>query len=154
MAGAMMPLRVAALLLAVGGCGTGSVATDVAVTAAWSRATPPGASVGVLYFDVANRGSQPDRLLAVSSSAAARVEMHETTVAADGMMRMEHLASVELLPRTTLRFLPEGRHAMLIDLAAPLVEGGQIEVSFTFEHAGPVRLQVPVRALGATADGG
>jgi copper(I)-binding protein len=149
-----MRVCAAALLLALAGCGTGPATPGVAVTAAWSRATPPGASVGVLYFDVANHGPQPDRLLAVSSSAAARVEMHETTLAADGMMRMQPLSPVELPAGATLRFLPDGRHAMLIDLAAPLVEGALIEVSFTSEHAPPVRLQVPVRALGATSGSG
>jgi copper(I)-binding protein len=140
-----------ALLLS--GCGSGQSRDGVEVSAAWSRATPPGTRVGVVYFDVVNHAAQPDRLLTARSPAAARVEMHETSMV-DGVMRMRPLAGVDLPPGVTLRFAPEGRHMMLVDLAAPLQEGTPISLTLEFARAAPQTLPVPVRALGAVVPPG
>lgn len=122
----------------------------ITIEGAWSRATPPGASVGVVYFDITNHSAQPDRLTGVSSPGAARAELHETTLSG-GMMRMSALDSVELPLARTLSFAPEGRHVMLVGLSAPLVAGSRISVTLSFEHAAPQTVQVPVLALDALA---
>ena len=45
---------------------------------------------------------------------------------------------------------PGGIHLMLLDLAAPLVEAGTVELTLEFETAGAVTLTVPVTSAGAT----
>ena len=47
---------------------------QVEIVKPWSRATPPGASVAAGYLTVRNKGASADRLVAVTSPAAARVE--------------------------------------------------------------------------------
>jgi hypothetical protein len=54
-----------------------AAARDTAVKQAWSRATPKGTKVAGGYLASENRGIQPDRLLSASSSAAAKVEIHQ-----------------------------------------------------------------------------
>jgi periplasmic copper chaperone A len=151
--GALKRLGCIVLLCAtlLSGCGTRQSGSGIEVSAAWSRATPPGASVGVVYFDVVNHAGQPDRLLAGSSPAAARVEMHETRIDTNGMMQMRPLQVVDLPPGELLHFAPQGRHMMLTGLVAPLREGTQLRLSLRFERAGTVTVEVPVRGLGAAA---
>jgi periplasmic copper chaperone A len=122
----------------------------IVISAPWSRATPPGAGVGVVYFDIRNASGVADTLLGASTPAAARAEIHATSMAG-AMMSMSPIESLPLPVAQTQHFAPAGKHLMLIDLAAPLVEGGRIEVTFRFAHAAPQTLQVPVLALGATA---
>jgi len=50
---------------------------SIRVVGAWSRSTAPGASVGVVYFEVINAGPA-DTLLTIECPAAQRAEMHDT----------------------------------------------------------------------------
>lgn len=122
---------------------------DLKIGHPWSRATPPSAKVGAGYLSIANQGSVPDRLIAASSPAAGRVEIHEMRVES-GVMRMRELPQGLAVPagqRVDLK--PGGLHLMLMDLAAPLREGGMVPVTLTFERAG--RLQVDLKIEPATA---
>src|SRR5690606_27003555 len=74
-----MARLLAGLLLVFGGVTT-ALAAGIEVTAAYARATPPGAPVGGAYFEIRNRGDQADRLLAAASPVAGRVELHTHTV--------------------------------------------------------------------------
>ncbi|HEY6720841.1 MAG TPA: copper chaperone PCu(A)C [Burkholderiales bacterium] len=62
----------ASTLIASGGAAAG----DIQVTDAWSRPTLPGTGVGVAYL-VINNGGKNGRLVRVSSSVAARAELHQ-----------------------------------------------------------------------------
>jgi protein SCO1/2 len=115
---------------------------------AWSRATAPGASVGVLYFDIVNAGAA-DELLAIESPAAQRVEMHLTTMVG-GMMEMRPAETVAIPAMGHVAFAPGGLHAMMIDLKQPLVEGAELPLTLVFRHAGRVAAQAVVLAPGAT----
>ena len=43
---------------------------------AWSAPTPPSAPTAAGYLTITNRGHKPDRLLSLSSPAAAAVDLH------------------------------------------------------------------------------
>src|SRR5215470_2381265 len=76
----------------------------------WSRATPKGAKVAAGYVKIHNAGAVADRLIAASSEAAARVEIHE--MATDhGVMRMRPVGGgVEIRPGETVELQPSGFH--------------------------------------------
>ena len=94
---------------------------------AWVRSMPPGAQVAAAYGMLMNHGDQTVTLSAVSSEISATAEMHE--VIADGdQRRMAELESVDIAPHQTLIFESGGRHIMLLDIAAPPVEGETIEI--------------------------
>ena len=94
---------------------------------AWVRSMPPGAQVSAAYGMLMNHGDQTVTLSAVSSEISATAEMHE--VIADGdQRRMAELESVDIAPHQTLIFESGGRHIMLLDVAAPPVEGETIEI--------------------------
>jgi copper(I)-binding protein len=94
---------------------------------AWVRSMPPGAQVSAAYGMLMNHGDQTVTLSAVSSAMSANAEMHE--VIADGdQRRMAELESIDIAPHQTLIFEPGGRHIMLLDVAAPPVEGETVEI--------------------------
>jgi hypothetical protein len=110
---------------------------------AWSRPTPPAATVGVVYFSVSNEGSIADRLVALSSPIASRVEIHDSHET-HGVVEMRAVASLECPAGTSVKFGPGGLHVMLIGLTRPLIAGTTFDLSLQFRDAGVVALQVPV----------
>ena len=142
-------VAVATAAVAADGASTPGAAQTLTVHNAWSRATPPGTAVGVLYFDIFNSGAA-DELLAIESPRAQRVEMHSTTMMA-GMMEMRPAETVAIPALGRVRFEPGGLHAMLMDMKQPLVQGDKIPLTLVFRHAGRVAAQAVVEAPGATS---
>jgi protein SCO1 len=118
----------------------------ISVAGAWSRSTAPGASVGVVYFEVINTGPT-DTLLTIDCPAAERVEMH-ATARADGIMKMRQIASVDIPARGRLSFQPGGLHAMLIGIKQPLKEGGRLPLTLVFRGAGELHFDAVIQGLG------
>jgi copper(I)-binding protein len=116
---------------------------NLIITEARARATPPGVSVGVIYFSIANAGAKSDRLLSVSTRAATKVELHESHTVR-GVVEMRAVTSVECPPGTTVKSEPGGLHVMLIGLSQPLRLGTEIPVALQFRDAGILMLKVPV----------
>lgn len=113
------------------------------VTEARARPTPPGVSVGVVYFSISNQGAKADRLLSVSTPIARKVEIHESRIE-HGVVEMREVSSVNCPPGATVRAMPGGLHVMLIGLAAPLAPGSEFTLSLQFRDAGPLTMKVPV----------
>jgi copper(I)-binding protein len=116
---------------------------NLIITEARARPTPPGISVGAVYFSITNAGSKADRLLSVSTPVAGRVELHESRNM-HGVVEMREVTSVECPPGATVRATPGGLHVMLLGLAAPLAAGTEFNVSLQFRDAGVLTLKVPV----------
>jgi copper(I)-binding protein len=116
---------------------------NLVITEARARPTPPGVSVGAVYFSITNAGSKADRLLSVSTPAASRVELHESRNMR-GVVEMREVTSVECPPGATVRATPGGLHVMLLGLGAPLAAGTVFNVSLQFRDAGVLTLKVPV----------
>ncbi|HEY5896033.1 MAG TPA: copper chaperone PCu(A)C, partial [Burkholderiales bacterium] len=108
---------------------------QVTVENAWARATPPGAKIGAGYFTLRNTGTTADRLLAVSSPAAARVETHVTVKEGD-VSKMREVKGYEVPAKGSLELKPGGSHLMFVDIKAPFKEGQHIEALLRFAKAG------------------
>jgi protein SCO1 len=121
---------------------------SIRVVDAWSRSTAPGASVGVVYFEVINSGPA-DTLLTIECPAAERAEMH-ATARVDGLMKMRPVASVDIPAGGRLSFQPGGLHAMLIGINQPLKEGGRLPLTLVFRRAGKLRFEAAIQGLGTT----
>jgi periplasmic copper chaperone A len=122
--------------------------TTIVIDNAWSRATPPGASVGAGYFTVTNKGAVPDRLIAVTSAAADHAEVHEMAMK-NGVMTMRPLASgLEIKPGETVQLKPGGNHVMMFGLKQPLKAGEKVKGTLTFEKAGTLDIEYAVQGVG------
>ncbi|WP_298252968.1 copper chaperone PCu(A)C [Bradyrhizobium sp.] len=128
---------------------TPAVARDLSVAQAWSRATPKGAKVAGGYLTIENRGTEPDRLLSASSTAATKVEIHQVSTQ-DGIMTMRPLdVGLTIPPEAMVTLAPGAHHIMFIGLAAPFEEGQRIPVSLNFERAGRIDTDFEVGPVGA-----
>jgi len=120
-------------------------AGNLVVTGPWSRPTPPVATVGAVYFSMANVGRTADRLIAISTPIARKVEIHEDHNVR-GTVQMRAVESVECPPGVTVKAEPGGLHVMLLDLVRPLVAGMEFPLSLRFRDAGVLTVQVAVGA--------
>ncbi|WP_315720426.1 MULTISPECIES: copper chaperone PCu(A)C [unclassified Bradyrhizobium] len=129
-------------------------AGDLVISQPWSRATPGGAKTGAGYLTIQNKGSAPDRLVAVSGEIAGHIEIHEMAVT-NGVMTMRPLEKgLEIEPGKTVALAPGGYHLMLMELKSPLKQGDKLPVTLEFEKAGKVAVTLEVQPVGAKAPGG
>lgn len=125
---------------------------DLDIGHPWSRATLPGAKVAAGYMTLRNEGSQPDRLISVTSGIAGKAEIHEMAVK-DGVMTMRPLADgLEIPAGGEVKLEPGAYHIMFMELKAPAVEGVKFPGTLTFEKAGTVEVEFAVEKAGGEAD--
>ena len=124
------------------------VAGDLEITAYRAKAMLPGQPVGGGYLSIANKGSAPDRLLAVSSPSAHMVEIHVMEVVNDVMTMRPVTGGLEIPAGATVELKPGGTHLMFMMVAEPFKEGGEVPVRLEFEKAGKVDLKLPVTGSG------
>lgn len=132
---------------------TRAATDDSAITLehVWARASAGAATTGAVYLTVTDNG-RPDRLIGVSTPAAATARVHETTDD-NGVMKMRPVDGIALEPGKPVAFKPGGYHVMLMGLKAPLQAGGSFPLTLTFEYAQPITVDVQVEAAGASAMG-
>ena len=117
---------------------------------AWVRSMPPGAQVSAAYGQLMNHGDRTVTLSTFSSEVSGNAEIHG--VIADGdKRRMVQLESIDIAPHETLIFEPGGRHIMLLDIAAPPVEGGTVEICATSTFGTRICAQAPVKRQAPAA---
>lgn len=138
----LLPLT---LLLAAGLAQAQTTATEL-----WARGTVPGQKASGAFVQL--RSPDAARLVAASTPAAARVEIHEMKMV-DGVMQMRQIPGLDLPAGQTVALQPGGLHLMLMDLKQPLQNGQTLPLTLTVERAGKpaetLQLQLPVRGLGA-----
>ena len=122
---------------------------DLTIDHPWTRATPPKAKAGGGFATITNLGSEDDRLVSASSSAANRVEIHEMAVK-DGIMTMREKEDGIALPAgETIALEPGGLHIMFMQLNGPFEEGSLVPVTLTFEKSGTIEVDMTVEKMGA-----
>jgi periplasmic copper chaperone A len=144
-----MPKRRAAALaglLFLAGCGGAANAPSVEQARVNLPAVPgvPGAGYFVL------KGGSGDALVAVTSPAAERIEMHETTTDTRGVTSMRPVAEAALDGEDVM-FEPGGRHLMLFGMRDDLSPGQTIPLTFRFRAAPAVTVEA--RLTGPGGDG-
>ncbi len=118
--------------------------SQIQVTGAWARSTPPGAKSAAAYLTLVDTGQQPDRLMAASTPVAGSAEVHRTTND-NGVMKMRPAGPLDVKPGTPVVLSPGGLHVMMTDLKQPLTDGQDFPLTLTFEKAGQVQVSVHVQ---------
>ena len=145
------------LLLAVTGLGfwLPAAAQDkamIAVERPWARASIGTARPAAAYFTLVNTGSQPARLVAVTTPVAGRADVHRTVQEGE-VMRMEPAGEVEVPAGGRVELAPGGLHLMLIDLQVPLKKGDNFPLTLRFAEGEPIDVSVPIFGPGARGPG-
>jgi copper(I)-binding protein len=139
------PMKTLRLIAAAGALVLASqaqAAPPVKVEGAWCRPTTAGAPSAGCYLTLT--AARADSLVAVSSPAAERVEVHSMDMAGD-VMRMKKLESLDLPAGKAVALKPGGLHLMLIRPKAVFAAGGQVPLSLKFAKAPALMVQAPVR---------
>lgn len=110
----------------------------------YARAAGAAAKTGAGYMAITNQGAAPDRLLAVESDAARRVELH-TTILEGGVARMRMIeGGLVIAPGETVVLDRGGAHVMFMGLTEPFAAESTVAVTLVFEKAGRVPVAIPV----------
>lgn len=119
---------------------------------AYVRLMPAVARTSAAFMVLANPGPAPLAVVAVESSVAERVELHDHL--RDGeVMRMRRVERIEVPPGGQRALEPGGLHVMLIGLHAPLVDGQSVNLQLVLADGGRVAVSAPVRAPQAAPMG-
>ena len=124
----------------------------LSVRHAWTRESMMVDLAGAAYMVIHNSMDEDDALLGVSSPAAGVVEIHESSMDADGAMAMMHVEEIPLPAHADAVLEPGGYHIMLIDLVEPLTEGTEIELVLEFATAEPQTVMVPVQGMAPMSE--
>jgi len=137
-----------ALVLAACSPGGGSTASGggiVTVSDAWVRAAAKGRTTAA-YLQIVNGRLSDDTLVGVSTDAAGKASLHETTTDDSGMTGMQPMDGIKVPAGKTVMLEPGGFHVMLENLTADLAAGSQVRLVLTFEQGGPLNVTAEVRA--------
>lgn len=126
-------------------------AEGISISEAWVRQPPPSAQVAAGYMQIVNHGPGDDRLVAVETDAAGRVEIHEMEEV-DGIMRMREIEGGLAVPAGgQVDLVPGGYHLMLMQPREGLEAGQQVDATLVFEAAGRMDVTFDVRPPDAGA---
>ena len=118
----------------------------VHVENAYAMTAGPGAMSGAVFFEIVNHSTESaDRLIAVSSDVAQRVELHTHLIDANGVARMVEVEDgFAVAPGETHVLARGGDHVMLMGLTRPLADGDTFALRLVFEREGEMVVEVPV----------
>jgi periplasmic copper chaperone A len=98
------------------------------------------------YMTIVNSGTEADHLIGIETALAAKAEVHESKVDADGIGTMERALSVEIPAGETVELQHGGFHVMFMGLNGPLMEGEMQPATLIFEKAGRVEIDFMIEA--------
>jgi copper(I)-binding protein len=120
-----------------------SAADHITVSNAWIRQPAPGQTVTGAFLTLTNGSETASALTAASSSVAAVVEIHETSMS-DGVMRMRKVSHVDIPANGSAELKPGSFHIMLIDLEADMGPGSTEMLTLTFSDDSQITVEATV----------
>jgi len=120
-----------------------AIAGDIQITKPWARASAGQAKAGAAFLAIANTGTDDDRLVAARADVSRKTELH-THIKEGDLMKMRQVEAIDVPAGKTVALQPGGLHVMFMGLNAPMENGAEIEVTFTFETASPLTVTIPV----------
>lgn len=125
-------------------CGQGDPAVNVTDAVVRLPAVP--GNPGAAYFTL-RTNKTPMRILGLSSPQVQRIELHESEMQG-GHMRMGPLDDNSFGAEGVKVFEEGGAHAMLFNISPAVQPGGTVRVTFDFDNAPDVTMDVPVEGAG------
>lgn len=119
---------------------------QLGVEDAWVRLPAVSSRPGAAYFTVKG-GADATSLLAVSTPATVRTELHEMKHE-NGMMTMAPIKDVAIPAGSTVKFEPGGKHVMLYDISPEVRAGGKIPLRLAFANGKTIEVEAELRAPG------
>ena len=112
----------------------------------WVKATVAGQPVGGGFMKIVNTGTEPDRLLKITSDVSDTIQLHDMKVE-NGVMKMGEIpGGLEIAPGATVELKPGSLHVMFMGIKAPFKQGETVKATLTFEKAGSIDVEFKVDA--------
>ena len=111
----------------------------------WIKNLPPTVPVRAGYMRIYNPGDKAVSILSVSSDAFSNVEVHQTIMQDDGLMRMEQVPALTIEPNSQLDLKPGSIHLMMMHPFEPTHPGDKIRVTFELSDGSQQSLVFTVR---------
>ncbi|WP_454761708.1 copper chaperone PCu(A)C [Caulobacter segnis] len=112
----------------------------------WSRPAQAGMN-GVGFFTVVNAGKTPVTLKSAETSAAGKVEIHQSSTA-NGVMSMRRQDNGVVIPAGgQVAFAPGGYHLMLLSLKTAQAQGQKVPVTLLFDNGRKVQVELAVQLV-------
>ncbi len=104
--------------------------------------------VSAIYMHIENMGDQADTLISVTTDVSDDAQIHQTTVDAAGVAKMEHLeGGLEIPAKGSVDLAPGGYHIMMMNLKHPLATGETVQVTLNFQSGVTISFAVPVMPI-------
>jgi copper(I)-binding protein len=129
--------------------GAAFAADSAKVYDAWVRDTVPGAMVSAAYMRI--KSDAPMKLVKAESPLAGVTEIHKMEMK-DGIMKMQAVDAVEVLPGKVVDLKPGGYHIMLMMLKDQIKAGAKVPLTLTFEDASKKQTVIKVEAKAQARD--
>lgn len=144
-------MKILSVIAALFSLAAGAVfaADSVKVYDAWVRDTVPGAMVSAAYMRI--KSDAPVKLVKAESSVAGVTEIHKMEMK-DGIMKMQAVDAIEVVPGKVVDLMPGGYHIMLMMLKDQIKSGGKVPLTLTFEDAGKKQTVIKVEAKAQARD--
>lgn len=123
-----------------------AASATIQVGKAWARPAAQGGN-GAGYAVISNSGSEADKLTAVASPVAARVEIHETMVMNGQAMMHPRPGGLAIPAGGAASLKPGGLHLMMMGLKRPLKAGEHFPMVLTFQKAGKLTVDFVVQPM-------
>lgn len=120
---------------------------DLEIMSPIIRATPPNAKVAAGYLTIKNTGSEADRLIGGTTNFAEIVEVHEMKIDGEIMRMREIEGGLEIPAGREVTLKTGGLHIMFMKLKEQMKEGDTHKVTYQFEKAGSIELDLPVKKV-------
>jgi len=117
---------------------------SLTISQAWVRASVPGQTNGAGYLTITNAAGKEDRLVGASSTAAAKIEIHEV-ITEGGNAKMREAGSIAVPAQGAVTFAPGGYHIMFLQLTTGFKPETSVPVTLKFEQAGEVSVAFDVK---------
>ena len=119
---------------------------ELHISDAYVRGLPPGQTTTAAYLSIRNSGTQATQIVAASSDAAKRTEIHSHSHSG-GVMKMRKVESITVSPGQTFDLSPGGHHIMLIGLHKPLRDGETVSITLKTADGESISATFPVKSV-------
>lgn len=107
----------------------------ITIQDAWIPEAPPNVPALAGYMTINNDTEDTVTLVNISTTSFERIEIHHTVHNREtGLTRMIRQQTLDIAPRTSLRFKPGGYHLMLIHPRKVIQDGERIPLTLMFSN--------------------
>ena len=124
--------------------GTMPMTNTTAMSSTMPMTTTASGGTSAAYLTITNSGGTADALIKAESDVANSVELHTMTMV-DNVMKMTPVEKIEVPANGKVELKSGSFHVMLIGLRHDLKEGEVVKLTLTFQNAGKIQVEAPVR---------